>query len=211
MEAAAQARAYAGADFTEPNERFCRLLRTQLHPLPEDARVVDIGCGPADIPCRLAEEFPGWHITATDGSAAMLAEARRNVTQRNLAARLRLVLGRIPEVDLGGEFDLILSNSLLHHLPDPAVLWTTVTALAGPGAGVAVMDLSRPDSPAEADRIVSLHSGGEPEVLRRDFFNSLLAAFTVTEVREQLARQGLEGLSVEMVSDRHLFVWGRLQ
>jgi trans-aconitate methyltransferase len=208
MDDAAQARAYAAADFAEPNERFCNLLRTRLPPLPDRARVIDLGCGPADIACQLALEFPGWRITGADGSAAMLAEARRNVTEREVSDRVQLVLGRIPEVELGTDFDLILSNSLLHHLPDPAVLWTTIRQLAGSGTRVAVMDLARPASRAEAQHIVSLYSGDEPEILRRDFFNSLLAAFTVTEVRDQLRHQGLHQVAVEMVSDRHLFAWG---
>ena len=50
------------------------------------------------------------------------------------------------------------------------------------------------------------YSRDEPEVLRRDFYNSLLAAYRPEEVREQLDRAGLKRLRVEAVSDRHWLV-----
>lgn len=42
------------------------------------------------------------------------------------------------------------------------------------------------------------------------FFNSLLAAFRMDEIRAQLAESGLAHLRVEQVSDRHVAVWGRV-
>jgi len=50
----------------------------------------------------------------------------------------------------------------------------------------------------------------EPEVLKRDFFHSLCAAFTLDEVRTQVTRAGLDRLRCEMSSDRHCAVWGEL-
>ena len=49
-----------------------------------------------------------------------------------------------------------------------------------------------------------------PKVLRTDFYNSLLAAYRLDEVEEQLVKGGLEGLRVEVVSDRHFIAFGRL-
>ena len=51
----------------------------------------------------------------------------------------------------------------------------------------------------------------EMEVLKRDFFNSLMAAFTPAEIRKQLKKGGLSGLAVETISDRHLLVFGRMR
>jgi len=81
---------------------------------------------------------------------------------------------------------------------------------AAPGAAVLVMDLFRPASTGEAQEIVEAYSGEEPEVLKRDFFNSLCAAFEPDEVRAQLEACGLDSLGVRTVSDRHLLVAGRL-
>jgi hypothetical protein len=79
-----------------------------------------------------------------------------------------------------------------------------------PGAWLFVMDLVRPPSQAQARRLVDLHAAGEAEVLRRDFYNSLLAAYRPEEVSAQLAAADLSSLETEVVSDRHLIVWGRL-
>ena len=73
-----------------------------------------------------------------------------------------------------------------------------------------VMDLMRPQSISEAERMVEEYSADEPQVLREDFFLSLKAAFRVEEVEEQLREAGLSHLQVEAVTDRHLVVYGLL-
>jgi len=105
----------------------------------------------------------------------------------------------------------VLSNSLLHHLRDPLVLWSAVRRHGAPGAPVFIMDLKRPADSAEAGRLVDAYAAGEPEVLRHDFYRSLLAAFEIEEIRHQLGVAGLaDFLSVRAVSDRHVAAWGFL-
>ncbi len=70
------------------------------------------------------------------------------------------------------------------------------------------MDLLRPGSPAQVAELVERYAADEPEVLRRDFEASLCAAYSDTEVREQLEAQGMSTVSVEVVSDRHWIAWG---
>ena len=72
-----------------------------------------------------------------------------------------------------------------------------------------VMDLMRPQSEDEARQMVEIYSADEPEVLRKDFFFSLRAAYRPDEVSAQLEQVGLAHLNVEAVSDRHLIVHGR--
>ena len=88
-------------------------------------------------------------------------------------------------------------------------MWNSVRKFAAKGAPVYVMDLLRPDSDQEVERLVEAYAGGEPEVLRHDFHASLKAAFTVPEVKEQLQKAGFDQLTVKPVSDRHLLVTGR--
>jgi hypothetical protein len=71
------------------------------------------------------------------------------------------------------------------------------------------MDLFRPDSPERAREIVEAAAADEDPVLRQDFLNSLLAAFTVEEVSAQLADARLR-LDGRVVSERHWLVSGRL-
>lgn len=208
MDDPVQARAYAEADFSEPHEAFVRYFRARF---PDHApqRVLDLGCGPADVTLRFARAFPQARLLGVDGARAMLELGREAVARAGLGLRITLVLGRLPDVVLAERFDTVISNSLLHHLADPMALWHCVRALARPAAAVFVMDLVRPDSRAAAERLVAEHAGGEPEILRRDFLRSLLAAYRPEEVAAQLARAGLD-LKIEVVSDRHMVVFGNM-
>lgn len=211
MDDPAQAAAYAGADFSEPNQLFVELIEEQAG-TPLRGAALDLGCGPADIALDLLRRHPELRITALDGAEAMLAHARQRLLEvPELAPRLALCCATLPDEDLpAAAFDFVLSNSLLHHLRDPAVLWQTLAHCARLGAQVLVMDLARPHSPAGAEALVQTHAADAPSILQRDFYNSLLAAYTVEEVESQLADNGLTGLSVTMVSDRHLAVRGCL-
>ena len=71
MEDAAQARAYAEADFSEPHGRLLEALRERLPGLPARGAALDLGCGPADVTLRFAGAFPGWTVDGVDASAAM--------------------------------------------------------------------------------------------------------------------------------------------
>jgi SAM-dependent methyltransferase len=206
-----QARAYANADFAEPNERFVSHFEATF-PGFERGAVIDLGCGPGDIVLRLAQRHPGLTVHGLDGSHAMLEfGAARLWDMHDLQGRVQFIEGVLPGAQLPLPcYDAVVSNSLLHHLHDPSVLWRSVRELGRPGAAVLVMDLFRPASAGAAQEIVEAYSSEEPELLKRDFFNSLCAAFEPGEVREQLHENGLEVLTVSTVSDRHLLVAGRL-
>jgi 2-polyprenyl-3-methyl-5-hydroxy-6-metoxy-1,4-benzoquinol methylase len=111
-------------------------------------------------------------------------------------------------VSLPTGFDTVISNSLLHHLAEPAVLWKTMAACAAPRAALFVADLVRPESLAQARDLVARYAAGEPEILKRDFYHSLCAAYRPAEVRAQLLQAGLGQLRVEQISDRHLIAFG---
>lgn len=205
-----QARAYAEADFEEPNRLFVDLFRTRFPDWEGQGAILDLGCGPGDIALRLARAYPACDVTGLDGSEAMLKFARQALSGSGLEDRVRFVRGMLPGAQLPRpRYQAVISNSLLHHLHDPDVLWSTIREVAGPDAPVLVMDLMRPGSPARAERIVETYAADEPPVLKTDFRNSLLAAFRQDEVEEQIARAGLGNLRVESVSDRHLAIWGR--
>jgi ubiquinone/menaquinone biosynthesis C-methylase UbiE len=208
MEDVIQARAYAQADFSESNQWFVDHLVAALVPTPQ--QVVDFGCGPADVLIRLARARPELHVTGIDGSAAMIALARAAVGAAGLEHQVHLIEGYIPGTPSAAHcYDVVLSKDFLHHLPDPSVLWQETARVGKAGAVVYVMDLTRPASAADARAIVASVAPNEQPILKEDFFNSLLAAFTLGEVEEQLRVAGLD-LRVEQVSDRHMLIAGRL-
>jgi SAM-dependent methyltransferase len=211
MNGGEQARAYAQADFSEANGLFVTLFEALAGQDPE-GRLLDLGCGPADIPLALARRHPGLEIDAVDGAQAMLDLAAGKLAAEPAAgSRIRLLceFPPCPTLEHAG-YGFVVSNSLLHHLGDPAVMWQTIRECAQPGAGVLVMDLARPPSEAALEALVESYALDEPEVLREDFRNSLFAAYSLPEAAAQLQAQGLEGLRLSMVSDRHLAVRGRL-
>ena len=211
MEDLEQARAYAEADFEEPNRLFVEEFMTRFAGWSGEGAILDLGCGPGDIVLRLARAYPGCRVHGLDGSASMLSFAEAALADSGLGPRVRFVRGLVPGAGLPERrYDAITSNSLLHHLHRPLVLWEAIRDLGAPGAPVLVMDLIRPGTPARARDIVEAYAADEAPVLKTDFFNSLLAAFEIDEVRYQLEEAGLDGLSVEPVSDRHLVAWGRL-
>jgi SAM-dependent methyltransferase len=210
MDAPAQALAYARADFAAVNQGFVDGFLTTF-PGAGHGAVLDLGCGPADIPIRLARVASAVRVIAVDASFEMLRLAREAVARAGLPRRVRLVCARLPALPLGAAaFDAVISNSLVHHLPVPGPFWETVRVRGRPGAAVYVMDLCRPDSAARARAIVEAAAGDEDPILKQDFFNSLLAAFTVDEVRTQLAAAGLAPFTCGMISERHWLVTGRL-
>ncbi len=207
MTETAQAAAYANADFEEPHSHFITLLKDRIgRYLPESGRAVDLGCGAADISIRFARDWPRYHIDALDGASAMLAEARKALAGSGLTDRITLIETGINVSSLTERnYDLILSNSLLHHLHDPMVLWETIRNADG-APYVFIMDLMRPENQTRVDELLNKYAGNEPGILQRDFGNSLRAAFTPEEVESQLSAAGLEKLGVSVVSDRHFIV-----
>jgi ubiquinone/menaquinone biosynthesis C-methylase UbiE len=210
MEDQEQAEAYAKADFSDGNAAFVRRFMEEF-PHVTSGNVVDLGCGPADIPIRLVRELPRLRVTAVDGSPAMLALARAALQQAGLSGRVSLHEGFIPDRRLADHsYAAVLANSLTHHIPSGLEFWREVGRLGASGAPVLVQDLFRPGSPDEATAIVERVAPNDPPVIKRDFFASLCAAFTVAEVQADLAAAGLSGIRCEQVSERHWAAWGRL-
>jgi SAM-dependent methyltransferase len=221
MEEVAQVQAYAMADFAAGDqavvERLVQLAATAGVALASpEALLVDLGCGPGNISLRLSSRFPAARVVGIDGSAAMLRVAEERRCGLGAAAdRLQFACHTLPSAaleqgELAGACTALVSNSLLHHLHQPAVLWQAVRTLAAPGAFLYLKDLRRPVSPAAAEALLERHLPEAPAVLQRDYLASLHAAFTAAEVEGQLAAADLPQLVVAELDDRYLEVWGRL-
>lgn len=202
-----QAIAYANADFEEPHTHFIDLLKESVvHKISESGIAMDLGCGAADISIRFAKAFPDYQIDALDGSVAMLAEGIKAINCSGLNERISLIEAYLEETTLSNKnYDIIFSNSLLHHLHNPMLLWNCIKNAKGK-PGIFIMDLMRPETENKVEWMVNEYASNEPEVLQRDFYNSLKAAFTPDEIQQQLLQAGLEDFNVSIVSDRHLTV-----
>ncbi len=205
-----QARAYFEANFEEPHGRFIELFARSFPGETAAGDVLDLGCGSADISLRFARAYPQARVHGVDGSEAMLRFGKQAVCREELEERVQLIHCTLPTMELPRKsYDVVISNSLLHHLQDPQVLWQTIKQCARPEAPIFVMDLMRPGSQKQAEDLTETYAAGEAEILKRDFYRSLLAAYREDEIQSQIQEAGLNQLSVEVVSDRHMIIWGR--
>jgi len=210
MESEAQARAYAETDFSEPHNAFVEHFQIRF-PAFMEGTVLDLGCGTADVIIRFAGTYPKVHITGVDGAQEMLDIGSKDVNARGLMNQVSLKRCLLPDRELSKvKFHALLSNSLLHHLSDPSVLWDTVRICGVPSAPVFIMDLLRPDDENTAKNLVHQYASDAPALLQEDFYNSLCAAYTLDEIQGQLAAAGMDYMKTEQISDRHGIVWGIL-
>src|SRR5687768_13301922 len=181
MDLPEEAKAYARAKFPEVMESILARLG-ELAAGRENARMVDLGTGPATIPIMVAKAHPTWQITAVDAAKAMLTIAGVSIKMAGVANRIRLELADVKSTGLPEHsFDVVFCSSVVHHMPDPLPLWHEIKRLAAPGALVFVRDLRRPDSEQIAKQLIEQHAGDQSELLREEFYRSLLSAFTVEE------------------------------
>jgi ubiquinone/menaquinone biosynthesis C-methylase UbiE len=209
MEDPVQAHAYARADFDAPHSMFIEKFCEKFSAIDITGHVLDLGCGPADISVRFARKFTACKIHGLDGAASMLAEGKYRIEKEKLDQRIKLIQGTIPECILPlPVYEVIISNSLLHHLHDPMVLWEYIKRYSDGDSLVFIMDLMRPDCEEKVATLVNEYAKEEPEVLQRDFYSSLCAAFIPDEVKQQLQSIGLDKILVEILSDRHMLIYG---
>ena len=209
MEDQEQVQAYAQADFSSENQYFVDEFHRQF-PAFHTGTVIDIGCGPADILIRLVKAFPTCNVIGIDASDPMIRAGQSAIVSAGVHDRIQLRCERIQNTHTTERADAMISNSVLHHFPNPTDFWVTLKRLAKPHAPTMVMDLIRPETTIIAQSIVEQYAKNEPEILRRDFYNSLLAAFTIKEIRVQLADAGLGHFVITQPDDRHWVACGRL-
>ena len=207
-----QSQAYAQANFEEPNLYFLSLFQ-ETFGQQFDGHILDLGCGNADITLRFAKAYPDCLIDGIDGSESMLKYGHQALSQESLAVqkRVKLIAGIVPNLKLPQlHYEAVISNSVLHHFHNPSVFWQFIKSYGVDGTKIFIGDLFRPSSPEKARSIVELYARDEPEILKRDFYNSLLAAFEIAEIQEQLKSTYLDNLSVTQISDRHVVIAGLL-
>jgi len=86
--------------------------------LPGDARIVDVGGGPGWLWQQNAARIPaGWHVTLTDLSSGMVAEARAHIVRPGSSFRV-VDAQQLPFAD--ASLDALVANHMLYHVPDRA-------------------------------------------------------------------------------------------
>ena len=212
METPEDVRQYDAMDHSAVNSRFV-LDFLAVHGRCRGGEVLDVGTGTARIPIALGRADDKARVLALDLSEAMLAQAAANIVQEGLSDRIRCRLGDAKSlIDAFGEgsFEGVISNTIIHHIPDPEPVLGEMARLVARGGTLLVRDLARPDSTDEIVRLADLHAASETAAARALFEASLGAALTLEEIRGMLRSLGHDAGLVSMTSDRHwTWCWRR--
>jgi ubiquinone/menaquinone biosynthesis C-methylase UbiE len=214
MDTAAEAADYDTMDHAEVNRVFVNDFLQALGAIDSSVqrtklRVLDLGTGTAQIPIELCGRSERTYVVAVDAARHMLELANRNIAAAGLSERMETQLcdaKRLPFAD--GQFDCVVSNSIVHHLPGPIAVLREALRVTRAGGLLFFRDLLRPDSAEERERLVDLYApatGISPagDHQRAMFSDSLNAALALVEIRSLVAELGFPIESVEVTSDRH--------
>ena len=202
MDTEADAADYDAMDFSAVNAVFAEDFLKSFG--PSSGSILDIGTGTARIPIEIAKRSPSITITAADLSPSMLAVGKRNVERAGLSERITLEL-----VDAKGmpfhnaSFTAVVSNSIVHHIPDPTSFFREAIRLVKPGGLLFIRDLFRPADRKTLDQLVETYAGNDTPHQRQLFADSLNAALTVGEVQSLVSSFGMSPATVTATSDRH--------
>ena len=201
MDSAEEATDYNAMDHSQVNRVFVDDL---LAVGGAEGDYLDLGTGTALIPVELCTRHPSCRVMAVDMAVHMLDIAVYNIEVEGLTDRI--VLDRIDAKKLpydNEQFDVVMSNSIIHHIPDPYVVLLEAVRVAKPGGLLFFRDLLRPEDDATVEQLVKTYAGEENDHQRQMFEDSLRAALSLEEIRELVGRIGYGAESVQPTSDRH--------
>lgn len=178
--------------------------RGRLFDAQRPLNVLDVGTGTALIPIELCRREVACHITAIDLAAEMLKLADINIARANFSNCIQakqIDAKHMPYA--AGAFDAVISNSIVHHIPEPRAVFSEMRRVLRPSGVLFIRDLLRPQSLAEVDHLVATYAGRENSHSQQLFRDSLHAALSLSEVRELAVEVGIAASAVQQTSDRH--------
>jgi len=104
-----------------------------LSKLPADAKILELGSGPAHLWRECASRIPaGWDITLSDLSSGMVDAAWRNLVVTGRAYNFKEIDAQsIPFED--EMFDAVIANFMLYHVPDRPKAIAEIKRVLKPG------------------------------------------------------------------------------
>jgi ubiquinone/menaquinone biosynthesis C-methylase UbiE len=201
MDSDEEARDYDAMDHAEVNRVF---VADFLAVWPGRGPVLDVGTGTAQIPIELCRQHPTATVTGIDLAEHMLRVGRANVERAGLAQRIRLErhdAKKLPHA--AGSFGAVISNSIIHHIPEPAGVLAEMVRVTAQGGALFVRDLLRPADEETLEHLVSRYAGDANAHQQQMFRASLHAALTLPEVRALVAALGFPADGVRQTTDRH--------
>ena len=81
-------------------------------------RILDAGCGTGHRLVGTAKRYPGAQFVGLDMCERSL-EVARNLARKHGVENVHLEQGNLLDLQISGDFDLIISSGVIHHLEDP--------------------------------------------------------------------------------------------
>ena len=181
---------YDSMDFTDVNTAFAERA---LELAPAKGLLLDVGTGTARIPILIVQRRPALRIWAIDLSQNMLMVGEKNVREAGVGqnVKLRKVDAKaLPYPE--NYFDMVISNSIIHHLPDPLPFLKEVNRVTKPSGGIFIRDLFRPPDMKTLEDLTQKYAGDATEYQKKLYRDSLHASFTLDEVGELIEKAGLK-------------------
>lgn len=110
--------------------------------LPENARVLEVGCG-TGAPLRMLARRPdfGGRAWGVDQSPYFVAAASRLAGAEGLGERVLFQVGDAHSLDFpAGAFDAVIAHTLISHAADPAGVLSEMARVVRPGGTIVVFD-----------------------------------------------------------------------
>ena len=201
MDTEAEARDYDSMDHSAVNRVF---VADFLAVWDQTNPILDVGTGTAQIPIELCRTHSVPLVVAIDLADHMLALARRNVEAAALTDRISVEKADAKRFAFrGGHFAAIISNSIIHHIPEPFVCFAEMHRVCKAGGLLFIRDLLRPKDRDTLEQLVKTYAGEANDHQRQMFGDSPHAALTLEEVRELVGHLNYSPETVQQTSDRH--------
>ena len=205
MDSSEEAEDYNAMDHSQVNQVFVQdmLAFAKAHGKSlED--VLDLGTGTALIPVELCQQDANCRVMAIDMAVHMLDLARYNIEAAGLIERVQLAQVDAKQMPFSDAmFSTVMSNSIIHHIPDPADCVSEMVRVTCRGGLLFIRDLLRPDTEEEVAKLVETYAGQENAHSRQMFDDSLRAALSIDEIRELVVHNGFPAETVQATTDRH--------
>ncbi|MEP3479870.1 MAG: class I SAM-dependent methyltransferase [Fuerstiella sp.] len=209
MDTADEAVDYDAMDHREVNRRFVDdlLLRWKHADLCRSVAgisVTDLGTGTALIPLEIFQREPTiGKLIACDLSMEMLKIADQHI--QNVGADcIQTLFCDCKQLPIANHSqDMVISNSIVHHIPEPESVLREAIRVLKPGGLLFVRDLMRPEANRQVEHFVQTYAGNDNADQQQLFRQSLHASLTVKEVENMLAKFNVPAQCVAASSDRH--------
>ncbi|MFK8258380.1 class I SAM-dependent methyltransferase [Erwinia sp. AnSW2-5] len=146
--------------------------------------VMDLGCGPCNLLCILAQLNPESQFIGVDLSDEMLDIARKNIKEKRIS-NITLIKNDITDIKsvASGSIDIAISSMAIHHLPDIdslRTLFKEIERILTPEKRVYLYDFGKTKRTETIDFFLSTVTN---DFVREDYRNSLKAAFSLNDFR----------------------------